>query len=132
MSELEQNRSGSITWVDLTVENAEEISKFYQEVVGWQPAPVDMGGYDDFNMLPANRETPAAGICFVRGSNEGLPAQWLIYILNADVDAAAERCRNLGGKVINGPRPMGEGRFCVIEDPAGAVAALYSPAPNDR
>ena len=28
-----------------------------------------------------------------------------------------------------GPRPLAGGRFCVIRDPAGAVCALYEPAP---
>jgi predicted enzyme related to lactoylglutathione lyase len=31
----------------------------------------------------------------------------------------------LGGKVGAGPRMMGGGRFCVIQDPAGAMCALF-------
>jgi hypothetical protein len=32
----------------------------------------------------------------------------------------------LGGKVLLGPRAMGpKARYCVIQDPAGAFAALY-------
>jgi len=51
----------------------------------------------------------------------------LVYIITKDVDSAAERCRKLGGKIINGLRQMGEGRFYLIQDPSGAIAALYSP-----
>jgi len=29
-----------------------------------------------------------------------------------------------GGKLIDGPRMMGKSRFCVIQDPAGAMIAL--------
>ena len=85
-----------------------------------------MGGYNDFNMnLPASGET-VAGICHARGPNVKLPPQWLIYITVADVDESAKRCVEFGGKIIDGPRLMGEYRFCVIQDPAGAVAALVS------
>jgi|GEM_PF-2074257 len=34
--------------------------------------------------------------------------------------------RDLTVEVIDGPRPMGKSRFCVIRDPAGTVAALIS------
>jgi predicted enzyme related to lactoylglutathione lyase len=50
-----------------------------------------------------------------------------MYITVADVDASAQRCQELGGKVLDGPRPLAGGRFCVIQDPAGAVAALFTP-----
>ena len=119
---------GSITWTDLTVENAEEVRSFYSEVVGWEPDPVDMGGYSDFTMNTPDAGKAIAGICHARGSNAELPAQWLVYITVEDVDASAKRCVELGGKVIAGPKNMGgHGRYCVIEDPAGAVAALFSP-----
>lgn len=116
---------GQITWRDLTVPNAQEVRDFYSGVVGWDWSGQNMGGYDDFNMLSPETGETVAGICHARGSNAHLPPQWLVYITVADVDASAERCRKLGGKVLDGPRTMGDARFCVIQDPAGAVAALY-------
>jgi hypothetical protein len=131
MAELKKPAVGSITWRDLTVKNAEAVRDFYSKVVGWKTAPVDMGGYDDFNMnLPGSGET-VAGICHARGPNAKLPPQWLIYITVADVDESAKRCVELGGKIIDGPRKMGEYRFCVIEDPAGAVAAIIGKYNTD-
>ena len=62
-------------------------------------------------------------------SHADLPPQWLIYITVANVEKSAEQCVALGGKVLAGPRPMGDhGRVAVIQDPAGAVAALFEPA----
>jgi len=117
---------GSIAWRDLTVKDAEGVRDFYYKVVGWIASPVEMSGYNDFNMnLPGTGET-VAGICHARGPNAKLPPRWLMYITVANVDESASRCVELGGKVIDGPRPMGEYRFCVIEDPAGAVAGLVS------
>ena len=59
------------------------------------------------------------------GSNADLPAGWLIYITVEDVEASAKTCREHGGKVLVEPRGLAGGRFCVIEDPGGAVAGLY-------
>ncbi len=124
MTEQDKPAIGSIEWTDLTVPNAEELRDFYSKVVGWTPSPVDMGGYEDFGMnRPADGEA-VAGVCHARGGNAKIPPQWLIYITVENVDAAAERCVTLGGKVIDGPRAMGPRRFCVIQDPAGAVAGL--------
>ncbi|MGH2586425.1 MAG: VOC family protein [Dehalococcoidia bacterium] len=131
MGETANPAPGSVMWVDLTVGDAGAIRDFYSAVVGWKPQGLDMGGYDDFNMIPPDGDAPAAGICHARGENADLPPQWLIYITVADLDASVQRCAELGGRVIAGPRSMGEARLCVIQDPAGAVAALYSPNASD-
>jgi hypothetical protein len=131
MSEPNQT-IGSVSWTDLTVPNAEQVRRFYEAVVGWVSTPLDMGGYTDFCMnAPANGKT-VAGICHARGDNADLPAQWLIYITVADVDASVRQCTLSGGKVLAGPREMGgQGRVAVIQDPAGAVAALFQPAAHE-
>jgi predicted enzyme related to lactoylglutathione lyase len=119
---------GSIAWTDLTVGPAEAVRDFYAGVVGWKPASVDMQGYNDFVMAAPESGRAIAGVCHARGSNDGLPAQWLIYIVVADLERSAARCEELGGKVLVKPKGMGGyGRYCVIEDPAGAVAALFQP-----
>lgn len=122
-------KMGTVGWIDLTVADAAEVRDFYSQVTGWASSPVPMGGYDDYNMVAPGTEEPAVGICHARGGNADLPPQWLIYITVADVDSSAARCVELGGKVVAGPRGMGSyGRYCVIQDPAGAVAALFTPA----
>jgi predicted enzyme related to lactoylglutathione lyase len=119
---------GTIAWADLTIPDADQVRDFYRAVVGWTAEPVEMGGYSDYSMERADGQV-VAGICHARGVNAGLPAQWLVYIIVADVDASAARCVELGGTIIAGPRGSAEqGRYCVIQDPAGAVAALYAPA----
>jgi len=119
---------GRIGWVDITVDEAEGLRDFYAHVVGWKPEDVDMGGYSDFNMMMPTTNIPAAGICHARGSNADLPRQWLVYIVVADVDASARQCVERGGELLAGPSALAGGRYCVIRDPAGAVAALYQEA----
>ena len=117
---------GTIGWVDLTVPNAAQVRDFYKAVVGWTSSDVAMGDYSDFCMHPASDAPPVAGVCHARGHNLGLPPQWLIYLTVADLDVSIVRVQELGGKLLMGPKNMGgTARFCVIQDPAGAVAALY-------
>jgi predicted enzyme related to lactoylglutathione lyase len=125
---MPNNEQGAVCWTDLTVPNAEKVADSYRQVVGWTTTPCDMGGYHDYSMNTAGTGQTVAGICHARGVNADLPAQWLIYIVVADVDQSAADCVRLGGEVLTGPRDMGgQGRFCVIRDPAGAVAALIAP-----
>lgn len=122
--------TGRFVWWDLTVDDAEGIRDFYAEVVGWTFAPHAMEGYDDYEVrLPDGGET-VSGICHRRGPNADLPAAWLPYVRVGDVDAAAARAEARGGRILAGPRAMGGGRFCVIEDPAGARLALFDPGPQ--
>jgi len=124
---------GSILWTDLTVPNAEAVRDFYREVTGWQVTPVEMGGYSDYTMTSPADGTPVAGVCHARGVNAGLPAQWLVYISVADLDESITRCAKMGGSVVFGPKSMGQhGRYCVIRDPAGAVAALIQPPQQEK
>ncbi len=126
---MSEQKPGTIGWTDLTVENAEQIRDFYQQVVGWQFAGVEMGGYEDFNMTDPESGKPIAGICHARGGNAELPPVWLIYVNVSDIEQSLARCLELGGQVIVGPKGMGGyGKYCVIRDPAGAALALFEPA----
>lgn len=119
---------GTITWFDLTVDDADTVRDFYADVVGWTPVGLDMGGYNDYVMSPPGSTDGAAGVCHARGANAGLPAQWMIYINVADLDQSMEKCTARGGEILTKVRTMpGYGRYCVIRDPAGAVASLFEP-----
>jgi uncharacterized protein len=122
----EEQTAGRIGWVDLTVEDAPRVRDFYQSVVGWNVEACDMGGYSDFTMLVPATGEPVAGVCHARGVNAGLPPVWMVYFTVDDVDASAARTAELGGEVLVAPKDMGSyGRYAVVRDPAGAVAALF-------
>lgn len=114
--------AGEIVWTDLTVPNAELVRDFYSAVVGWQPEEHDMGGYADYVMN--GPDGFATGVCWRKGLNENVPAAWLVYITVDSLDASIQACTERGGKLIDGPRPVGDGIMAIIEDPAGAVCAL--------
>jgi uncharacterized protein len=117
---------GSISWTNLTIEDAEPIRNFYSQVVGWKFEFVSMGEYSDYGMLTPDTKRTVAGICHTNGSNDNIPPQWMIYITVESIEKSIEDCRRLGGKIISRPKTYaGVGKYCVIQDPAGAVCALF-------
>jgi predicted enzyme related to lactoylglutathione lyase len=118
---------GKIGWIDMTVDDAGGLRDFYEKVVGWDVEETSMGDYADFTMKSPDDGDAVSGICHARGTNAEIPSGWLIYITVADVEASASACMANGGKVLVGPKGLAGGEFCVIEDPGGAVAALYQP-----
>ncbi len=117
---------GSIAWTDLSVPEAGELKEFYQRVVGWKSDPVDMGGYSDFSMIPPSGDAPVAGICHAKGVNAELPPVWLVYIVVENLEKSLAACAEGGGRILAGRKSTGPGSaYAVIQDPAGAVSALY-------
>lgn len=122
-------RIGLIEWTDITVADAEQLRDFYSAVVGWKWDDVSMGDYSDYAMKASEDAiSPVAGICHAKGGNSHLPPQWLVYINVDNMDHSRQECVRLGGKLLSDVKVMPDyGKFCVIEDPAGAVAALFEP-----
>lgn len=128
MAEKTNPEVGSITWFDLTAKNADKIKDFYSQVVGWKSDNVSMGDYDDFTMIAPESGNPVAGICHAAGPNKKLPPQWMIYITVEKIDQSIESVKKLGGTILDGPKEMESyGKFCFIQDPAGAACALFEP-----
>ncbi len=52
---------------------------------------------------------------------------WGIYVTVSDVDATAKKVGELGGKILFPPTDIPNvGRFCVIQDPQGAVISAIT------
>lgn len=125
-------RTGLIKWADLTVDNAGEVADFYQAVVGWNQVGLPVEGREDFLMTHPETGDPTAGICHQAGSIQGMPQQWLVYVTVDDLDDSIAACNEHSGKVVFGPRDSElMGRWCVVEDPAGAVMALTELTPGE-
>ncbi len=124
MSEDDLPPVGTIGWADLTVDNAPAVRDFYSAVCGWTATEVAMGDYADYAMGPEGGD-PVAGVCHARGTNAGVPAQWLLCVTVADLEASLAACTAHGGKAVTPVRDLGHwGRMAVIQDPAGAVMTI--------
>ncbi|MFN0083807.1 MAG: VOC family protein [Blastocatellia bacterium] len=118
---------GSIGWMDLTVENAEEVRDFYCGIAGWRAEGLDMGGYSDYVMMDPTGKA-VGGVCHARGGNTGLPKVWMLYIVVENLEQSIARCLELGGEALTEPKSAGGGSYCVIRDPGGVAVALYEAA----
>ncbi|MCL4806484.1 MAG: VOC family protein [Thermoanaerobaculia bacterium] len=116
---------GSIGWLDLTVEDAPRLRDFYSAVAGWKGRAVPRGEAAELGFYEGEAGEPRAGICHARGTNEGLPPVWLVYVVVADLDASLSSATALGGEVLVGPKATGRDRYAVLRDPAGASFALW-------
>jgi predicted enzyme related to lactoylglutathione lyase len=125
-------RTGLIKWADLTVDNPEAVKNFYSAVLGWESKAFEMDNRTDYVMTNAESGDVVAGICTQEGDIKGLPQQWLVYVTVDDLDDSIAACDATGGKVVFGPRDSeAMGRWCVVEDPAGAVMALTELTPGE-
>ena len=123
---------GTVAWHDLTVSDVRAVATFYRDVLGMTLEPVPMGGYWDFNLVPRSGGDPVAGVCHARGPNAGLPPHWLAYFVVDDLEGSLAACRAHGGSVLSGPSRAGAGAVAVVEDPAGAVVALWEDLGADE
>ncbi len=124
MSDTDKPAPGQLAWHDLTVDDASGIRDFYADVVGWEFEGLSMGDYDDYVMKAPGGDA-VAGVCHARGSNAGVPPQWLLYVVVADLAASLAVAQAKGGEVVHGPRTMPGGSMAVVRDPAGAVLGLW-------
>jgi predicted enzyme related to lactoylglutathione lyase len=114
---------GSIAWVQLNASRPGDAKAFYTGLFEWQSrddAMVEGGSYTTW-LDGAERR----GGMMPMPPASGAPSHWLLYFGVADVDQAAQRSRELGGKDFVPPTDIpGMGRFAVLADPQGAMFAI--------
>jgi uncharacterized protein len=120
---------GSFCWFELATTDQDAARSFYSALFGWtaddQPAGPS-GTYTMFRL--GDRDAAAAYAMPPELRAQGIPPNWLVYVLVENADASADRAAALGAKV--GIKPfdvMDHGRMALIEDPLGARFALWQP-----
>ena len=111
---------------ELMTTNVEKAKEFYQKVTG---LTATSGPY------PALMDGPQllAGLVGPRAEGSGWPsggpdAHWIAYIGVEDVNAAATKAEELGGKILLPPTEVpGFGRAAVLRDPQGAAFGIFTP-----
>lgn len=120
-------RHGDLSWCELMTSDPASAKVFYSDLFGWETEDMSMEGID-YTVVKAG-ELAVGGIMKTPPEAEGMPPVWGSYISVDDVDAVAAKAPTIGGDVLMEPRDIpGVGRFCVIQDPQGAVisAITYS------
>jgi len=118
---------GTLVWADLSTPDAKRASEFYSGLFGWQIAadPKDPSGY----MHIKNGEHFIGGVPPAAHRQPGVPPHWMAYFQVDDVDATANKAKELGAKLYLPPMSMeGVGRMSVIADPQGAAFSIFKSA----
>lgn len=123
---MQENKTGTMAWIDLTVNDADSVKDFYQDVIGWQVEACSMGDYNDYVMNDPLDKNAQAGVCHAKGVNADLPPVWMPYFLVDDITKSVAVVLSKGGQLLTEIKSMGgEDKYVIIKDPAGAVCALY-------
>ena len=118
---------GEGSWHELMTTDAPAAMKFYQEVFGWQPSEaMDMGPMGKYQMF--NRPHGMIGGMMNKPPEmANMPPHWMIYFRVPDINAATDRIKASGGKILNGPMEVPGGDWIVnAMDPQGAAFALHA------
>jgi uncharacterized protein len=125
MGERTEHAPGTFSWTDLGTTDSEAAKAFYTELFGWEAEDLPVGDGMVYTMLRQGGLEVAA---LYRQMQEGAPPNWLSYVTVEDADAAAAKARELGATLISEPFDVMEvGRMSVIQDPQGAVFAVWQP-----
>lgn len=118
--------AGSFCWVELATPNPSAAQKFYKRLFGWEPQqPSDAKHM--YTLFARGGETMAG--CFQLPEElrkRGVPPHWLVYVATPNAEGAARHATELGGKVVRDVFDAQDlGRLAVMQDPAGAVFAVW-------
>ena len=132
MAPHDVTKEGEFSWHELYTTNHEAAFEFYHSIVGWERLDeFDMGAMGKYLLwgrggkqlggmmtMPPSMKTP---------DGRPVPPSWMYYVTIADLDAALERAKGKGARVLNGPMEVpGGGRIVQLMDPQGAAFALFT------
>jgi len=118
---------GEGSWHELMTTDAPAAMTFYQQAFGWQPSEaMDMGPAGKYQMF--NRPHGMIGGMMNKPPEmANVPPNWLIYFRVPDVDAAVERVKANGGRILSGPMEVpGGDKVATATDPQGATFGLHA------
>jgi len=121
---------GNFIWEELLTSDPVKAAGFYGEVFGWATEEMDMGENGIYRVQKRG-DVPEAGIMQKPPDAPG-PSHWLSYVRVDDVDAAAARAVELGGRTFVEPMDVPSiGRMSVHADSVGGMFAVYKPAAHE-
>jgi predicted enzyme related to lactoylglutathione lyase len=121
---------GAFSWSELMTTDLGAAKAFYTQLFGWSTADMPMEGMTYTVVSAGGKEV--GGMMTTPPEAQGMPPAWGTYVTVEDVDATARKARELGGKVLVEPQDIpGVGRFCVLQDPQGAVISAITYTVQD-
>jgi len=116
---------GAFSWCELMTSDVEAAKTFYSKLFGWDTEDMSMPGMT-YTVVKTGGNG-IGGIMTMPKEAQGIPPAWGTYVTVDDVDATAKTAGQLGAKLLVPPTDIPDvGRFCVIQDPQGAVISAIT------
>jgi predicted enzyme related to lactoylglutathione lyase len=112
---------GGVVWVECLSRNPRESRRFHEDLFGWKGEQRHEGCV----VFTLDGE-PVGGLLAMPDSvPSAVPSHWLVYFAVDNADAACLRAAQAGGTVLRPTHDVSEGRAAALQDPAGAVFAVF-------
>ncbi len=116
------NAPGALVWNELASPDLDASTDFYGGLFGWTIAQFEQSPEPYLSIK--NGEANNGGIRPL--APPGTPPHWLVYFGVEDIDAGLAKVQELGGTKIDGPIDIQIAKIAIVQDPQGAVFALYA------
>lgn len=111
----------NVNWIEMVVEDTEEVSRFYADVVGLKRDAFEEDKKHTSYSLKDDSGREVLGVCD-KGVFPTTPAGWLPYVDVMDFDDSVSKVESSGGQIIQEMTMdynwKGQ-RFCLVRDPSG-------------
>lgn len=116
---------GAMCWREVNVRDLAVARGFYTGLLELEARPMPAPGMT-YETLHAGDTTVGGMLQMDASWPAEIPPHWMTYFAVDDVDAAAARVTNGGGKVFQPPFDTPYGRMSVVADPWGAVFSIMA------
>jgi uncharacterized protein len=116
------NQAGALSWNELATPDIDASANFYGELFGWK--------YETFEGMPMPymviQTADGNSNGGLRGAMENEPTYWLVYFGTDNIENGMASATDLGADTLVPATDIGMGQIGVLQDPQGAVFALYA------
>src|SRR5438552_2820570 len=130
MGERTKYTPGTFSWTDLATTDQDGAKQFYGQLFGWDAVDNPVGDGMVYSMMQIGGKDVAAISTQPEQQREaGVPPLWNSYVTvesTDDAGAQLSKAGELGGSVLVGETDIGVGKIGVVQDPQGAVFALFA------
>lgn len=129
---LTTHAPGTFCWLDLGAHDPQAARRFYTALFGWEAKDNQYGPSegDVYTMYRLDGKDVAASYGMDPNQKSmGMPSAWLCYVAVESADAGAAKAKELGATIMAEPFDvMDVGRMALVQDPTGALFALWQAA----
>lgn len=121
----------SVAWNELHSRDMAAVAPFYAAVFGWEAESSPFGD-SEYTYWKLDGRGVAGGVPLAPTRPAEMPSHWLAFFAVPNCDDMVARARELGATTLTGPLTSEDGRYCILQDPQGAIFGMISAAPSQN